>query len=96
MANYKPPADAKLVLPLRFKVHNYNKNSYYAEAVLEVETRKGFDYYTVDFSAKTYRAAFRGLISKIENSTWFWFMHDRGVRFKVSGERTYTLYKGYL
>ncbi len=93
---FKAPSDAKLVFPLVFRVHNCCQNNYHAEATLEIETRKGFEYYTVCYSGKTYRATFRGLISKIETSHWFEYMKSQGVYFKVSGERTCTLYRGYL
>ena len=93
---YKPPADAKLILPLKFKVHDCCKGVYHAEATLEIETWRGFEYYTVCYSAKTYRAALRGLISKIETSQWFQYFKSQGVYFKTTGENTYNLYRGYL
>lgn len=93
---YKAPEDAKLILPLRFKVHDCCKGVYHAEATLEIATCKGFEYYTVCFSAKTYRAALRGLISKIETSHWFEYFKSQGVYFHTTGENTYKLYRGYL
>lgn len=93
---YKVPSDAKFVFPLRFAVHDCCKGVYHAEATLEILTNQGFEYFTVCYSGKTYRAALRGLISKIETSLWFEYFKSQGVYFKTTGEGTHRLYRGYL
>lgn len=93
---YRVPSDAQLIFPLHFRVHNCCHGNFHAEATLEVQTVRGYKYFTVCATGRTYRAAMRKLISLIETSHWFRYFKLRKIYFKVTGEGMHKLYKGYL
>lgn len=92
---WKEP-EAALILNLHFTVHSFRRQSYHADATLEVPVAGGFDYASISAGAKTRADALLLVIREIESSFWFTFMRERGVRFRVTGEGMEELYRGFL
>jgi hypothetical protein len=90
------PEDAYLILDLHFSVKSFRRQSFHADATLEIPVEGGFDYFSVSHGGGTRAGALRGVIVEIQNSKWFHHMKKRGVYFKVSGAGMEELYRGYL
>lgn len=91
-----PPSDAELVLQMHFSVLSFGPNSFHADMTLEIPTKKGFDYFSVAFSDKTWSGALRKVLTEVEHSKWFHHMKSKHVYFSVTGAGMDDLYKGYL
>lgn len=90
------PSDAGLILNLHFAVHSFRRQSYHADATLEVPVAAGFEYASISAGAKTRADALLLVIREIESSFWFSYMRENGVRFRVTGAGVEELYHGYL
>lgn len=89
------PADATLILNLHFTVHSFRRQSFHADATLEIPVKEGYQYFSVSKGSTTEADALRGVIVEIQNSVWFRHMKERGVYFRVTGVLE-ELYRGWL
>ncbi|USV41114.1 hypothetical protein [Xanthomonas phage BUDD] len=94
--SWPQPDDAMLILPLHFNVYSFSRQSFHAEACMEIPTKKGFEYFTVSGGGRTQFAALRQVIEKIEASDWFHQMKEQKVYFKITGGGMEEIYRGYL
>lgn len=90
------PEDADLVLNLHFSVKSFSKQSFHADATLEIPVKEGFQYFSISGGSNTEAGALRSVIAEIQNSKWFHHMKSRKVYFKVTGAGMEELYRGYL
>lgn len=90
------PEDAYLILNLHFTVFSFSRQSFHAEATLEIPTKDGFEYFSTTGGANTEAGALRNVISAMETSTWFAHMKKRKVYFRITGAGMEDLYRGYL
>lgn len=91
------PEGAVAIYNLHFKVHSFGRNSFHADATLEVPLDSTTMLYTsVTGGCKTEASALRIVIGKIEDSSWFHEMKAKGVYFRVTGAGMEKLYRGYL
>lgn len=93
---WEEPDDAYLILNLHFTVLSFSRQSFNAEACLEIPVKEGFQYYTVSAGAHTRAGALRRVIQDMENSFWFRHMKEKKIYFRVTGEGMEELYRGYL
>lgn len=90
------PEDAKLILNLHFTVHSFRRQSFHADATVELPVKEGFQYFSVSKGGNTEAGALRSVIVEIESSKWFHHMKKRGVYFRVTGAGMEELYRGWL
>lgn len=93
---WEAPEDAFLILPMHFTVYSFSRQSFHAEACMEIPVKGGFEYFTISGGGRTQFAALRQVIERIEAADWFHHLKAQKVYFKITGGGMEDIYRGYL